>query len=194
MAEFKVSCLSNISAITPNIDFFFFFKLLPAFSPDGPLSCHLWHTDQPDDQPDIDWNGEDCPQMLIQQGEELGSATRWHRVPCASRHITSLTHMWRKASSYDLLMSPERPAGEVASSLHDSVLLFWAPYRKPPNEFLYNVSSTHCFWSFCCSSEGCSLIKSSGLWWRTSLPWPPGPSGISLLASHKWPPSLTWSG
>lgn len=63
--------------------------LCSSASPDGPLSCHLWHSDQPDDQLDIYWNGEDCPKMLIQQGEELSSATRWHRAPYAAHHVTS---------------------------------------------------------------------------------------------------------
>lgn len=54
--------------------------------------------------------------MLIQQGEEPGSAIRWHRGPCCitSYHITD-TH-GEKASRHDLFMSPEKPVGEGANS------------------------------------------------------------------------------
>lgn len=45
------------------------FIILSLSSPDGHVCCDLRHSDQPDDQLDIYRNGEDRPQMLVQQGE-----------------------------------------------------------------------------------------------------------------------------
>lgn len=91
----------------------------------------------------------------------------------------------------------EPPGGaELRSSLQQGFI------HDSREEFLLLVSPTlmhsqvfsSFLWSFCCSSEGCSLIKSFALSWRISPPWPRGPLETSLLASHKWPPSSTWSG
>lgn len=108
----------------------------PSAPPDGALSCHLRHPDQPDDQLDIHRDGEDGAQMLVQQGEELSSATRWHRAPCASHHITSLTHMMKSLQPW--FINESRKACRTGSFLSARQhLLFWAVcfYRKPPNRF-----------------------------------------------------------
>lgn len=60
---------------------------------------------------------------------------------CSSLHITSPTLVGgKKASSNDLLMSPERPVG--ADCLHASTILFLGLclYRRPLNEFLQHVA------------------------------------------------------
>lgn len=117
--------LWDISALILNVYQFYIVVLwiLSVSSPDGPLSGHLWHPDQLDDQLDINWDGKDRLEMLIQQGEEPCSAIRWHHV----HHF--LSHHWHsgeKASRNDLLMRPERPVGEGANTLHASFILFWA--------------------------------------------------------------------
>lgn len=133
------ACASLLAIITACIDFSASFFHPAAFSPGRPLSRHLWHTDQFDDQPDIDRNGEDCSEVLIQQGGEPHSAIGWQHY---SHHFTSHHwHLWGggKASSNDLLISPERPAG--ADGLHASTILFLGLhfYRRPPNEFLQHA-------------------------------------------------------
>lgn len=90
---------------------------LIASSPDGLVFCHLWYPHQLDDQLDSDWVGEDCLEVLIQQGEYPHLATRWPQAPRASPHTTS-RYTWRKASSDDLFMSAERPVGTGANSLY----------------------------------------------------------------------------
>lgn len=59
-----------------------------------------------------------------------------------SHHITD-TCGGEKASSNDLLISPERPAG--ADGLHASTILFLGLhfYRRPPNQFSSTCQRTH---------------------------------------------------
>ena len=112
-------------------------------SPDGPVRCHLRHADQPDDQPHIYWNGEDRPQMLVQQGEEPGSATRWRRAPSASHCVTALTH--RMESLQHWFINESRKACR-----RGSFLLSWLHlehrnlYMNVYN--LYIIKSILCFW------------------------------------------------
>lgn len=78
----------------------------------------------------------------------------------------------------------------------------WASCSQKEKELQAQISVSTSFisayfnwvWSFCCSLEGCSLIKSFVLLWRISPLSPLGPSETSLLASHKWQPSSTWRG
>lgn len=137
MGEFKVSWLCTIFHTHFNVYWFLnliFSSCCPP-SPGCPLSRHLWHTDQFDDQLDIDWNGEDRPEVLIQQGGKPHSAIGWQHY---SHHFTSHHwHLWGgKASSNDLLISPERLAG--ADGLHASTILFLGLhfYGRPPNLLL----------------------------------------------------------
>lgn len=175
-----------------------FLKPLSASSPDGPLSCHLRHTDESDDKPDIYWNGEDCPEVLVQQGEEPSLATRWHQTPSASLRITSLTHVVKSLKQWFINEFRKACRRGCFLSLHDSIILFWAACLQEASQCILILCTTCSPLTaadvFCCSLEGCSSTKSFGLLWRTSPLWPPGPSGISLLVSHKWPPSSTWSG
>lgn len=87
MGEFKV-----FVPFSPLIPDGFFCNPHFYISPGGPLPRHLRYYDEPDDQPNSNWDGEDGPQMLLQQGEhkemraeEPNLATRWQWASCEQK-------------------------------------------------------------------------------------------------------------
>lgn len=116
-------------------------------------------------------------------------------APSASHCITSLAHDDKPEQWFiNEFRETCRRGGLLLSRKHPAILSVFSVNLWMNVHTFCNMKSVHWFGLFCPSSEGCSLIKSFGLLWRISPPWPPGPSGTSSLASHKWPPSSTWRG
>lgn len=146
MAEFKVSCQINVLAMTPSISkicmncshFLLNLSLPPhqtALSPviyDTLTSLMTSLISIEMEKTVLKCSFSRVRSRALPQG---GTGHPLHHF--ASRHW----HMWWKASSNDLLMSLERPAGEGASSLCTIASFYFElrVYRKPLNVFLYFV-------------------------------------------------------
>lgn len=140
MGEFKVSCLRIALSNHLNVYWFLSFIFSPccllARPPSLPSSMTHWPVWWPA------WYRSKWRRLFWSAHSAGWGATLSHRVAAlfSSLHITSLTLVGGgKASSNDLLISPERPAG--ADGLHASTILFLGLhfYRRPPNEFLQHA-------------------------------------------------------